>query len=449
MAQMAHISRTVDAPNLRGLFGETNRRANAPAEDVSLAIMFEAPATSSTTTQRAPPPPPSSAAALEAAAAIPLPGNDDDDLDSDALLAGSDDNEAEQEAPPYEEDEEGMDVSDIEEADPPPPRNTVPVGDLLHQGEVEVGPSRAWAPSSLKDGMQPKSVREIAIQCDYGDASLQRRRNYLVAARRRHDRRRREKKKAEKRARDASRHVTHPDAEAAQTAPPRPAANPPSSGGGVGNAPSATTGRKEEAQPAKRARQEPPSKKKEAQKAGTARFSPVRAPAPHLERQPQPNVSSGVTSAPRYKVDFHQSARPTPAPKARDNRVDIVPRRRSAPPKKAPKGKNEPHLNSNTFKMIEAFVNSMSEAFKASRRHDRSPSPQPHCSHDYRSGSRHHSNHHGGRSRFEQEEEEQERGRSRSRGKSRSRSRSRGRSRDRRPPPYRGKGKGRGKGRGK
>ena len=385
----------MDAPDLRGLFGETHRRANAPAEDVSLANVFEAPATSSTAEQRAPPPPPSSAAALDAAAAIPLPGNDDDDLDSDALLAGSDDDEAEEEAPPYEDDEEGMDVSDIEEANHPPPTNTIPVGDLLHDGEVEVGPSRAWAPSSLKDGTQPASVREIAIQCDYGDASLQRRRKYLVSARKRHDRRRREKKKAEKRAREVSQHVTHPDTEAAHPAPHQPAANPPSSGGGGGSVPPATTKRREEAPPAKKARQEPPTKKKEGQKASTARFSPVRAPAPHLEKQPQPNVSSGVTSAPRLKVNFHQSARPAPAPQARDNRVDFVPKRRSAPPRKAPKSQSEPHLNSNTFKMIEAFVNSMSEAFKASRRRERSPSPQPHCSHDYRSGSRHHSDHHG------------------------------------------------------
>ena len=175
-AQLAHIQRTVDAPNLRGLFQENHRRANDPAEDVNLASLFEAPVPSTTASQRAPPVHPSSAAALEAAAAIPLPGNDDD-LDSDALLAGSDNDEADQEAPPYEEDEDGMDVNDLEENDPTLPNNTISVGEILQEGEVEVGPSRAWVSSSLKDGTQPKAVREIGAAMTGKDERRRRRKN--------------------------------------------------------------------------------------------------------------------------------------------------------------------------------------------------------------------------------------------------------------------------------
>ena len=425
----------VNPPALNHLF----RHANSPAT---------ASSSSATDTQRAPHPHPSSAAALDAAAAIPLPGNDDDDLDSDQLLASEE--EAGEDPPPYEDDEEGMDV-DVSE--PPTTNrkwNVSVVKEAPKPGELDVGPSRAWIPTSLKDGTNPTSVREIAIQCDYGGASLARRRKHMIASRRRHDRKRREQVKAEKSsAREAGRQHPHPDAEADQVTPSQPAAALPQPGSGGGPAPLAAPRRGEEKPPAKKAKPGPPSKKKEVRMEEGPRFSPVRAPVPGPEKQVQPSSSSGGSRAPRRQVEFHASTQPNPAPKPGPSRKEEAPRHRyKAPQKRYRSPSHGPHYDSSTAKMIEVFVRGMSEAFRASRGYDRSPSPRQRYSGDYRNGSRHHY-HHDDRASFEREEEEEERGRSGSRRRSRSRSQSRGRSRDRRPPPYRGKGKGRGKGRGK
>ena len=367
----------------------------------------------------------------------------------DRLLAS--DQEADQDPPPYEEDEDGMDVDDVIPPNDIQQRNVFISREAPHEGELDVGPSRQWVPASLKDGTKPTSVREIAIQCDYGRASLARRQKYLIGARRRHDRKRREKSKAEKSsAREDGRLDPHPDAEADRALPSQSAATPSQAGGGGGPAPPATPRQGEAAPPTKKARQGLPSKKKEESKASGSRISPVRAPARQPEVQVQPTSSSGGSQATRRQVDFHPSAQSKPAPKTGRNRADEAPRHHYHAPKKRYHQKSQgPRFDSNTAKMIEVFVKGMSEAFRASRGFDRSPSPQPHHSRDYRSGSRHHSYHQDDRACFEREEEEEERGRSRSRRRSRSRSQSRGRSRDRRPPPYRGKGKGRGKGRGK
>ena len=424
----------VTPPNLQHLFGHANIPAGA------------APS-SATDTQRAPHPHPSSAAALDAAAAVPLPG-DDDDLDSDQLLASEE--EANQDPPPYEEDEDGMDVDDVEPLDIAPKWNVIVVREAPHDGELDVGPSRPWIPTSLKDGTKPATVREIAIQCDKGGASLIRRRKHMIASRRRHDKKRRERAKAEKSSAEEVGHQDpHPDTEAVQVLPPTPVAKPSHTGSSSGSTPLAVSRQSGAAPPAKRAKQGTPSKKKEERKDAGQRFSPVRAPARQPEKQPQPSSSSGGSCAPRRQVEFHTSTQSKPAFKTGQNRKEEAPRHRyHAPQKRHHSSSNGPRFDSSTAKMIEVFVRGMSEAFRASRGFDRSPSPQPHSSRDYRSGSRHHF-HHDDRARFEREEEEEERGRSGSRRRSRSRSQSRGRSRDRRPPPYRGKGKGRGKGRGK
>ena len=433
LASMGKEELVVTPPNLQNLFGHANNPAG------------EGPS-SATVTQRAPHPHPSSAAALDAAASVPLP-DDDDDIDSDRLLAS--DEEAERDPPPYEEDEEGMEVDDAETLDSHPKWNVSIVREAPRDGEFDVGPSRPWIPTSLKDGTTPKNVREIAIQCDYGGASLVRRRRHLIACRRRHDKKRREKEKAEKRAGEDGPQGPHPDTGASQVSPPQPVANFPQTGSGSGQPPRAASSRGGERPPAKRAKQETPTKKKEGRKEAGQRFSPVRAPAQEPEKQPQPSSSSGGSCASKRQVEFHHSTQSKPAPKASQNRKEEAPRQRSyAPQKRRYSSSHEHRFDSSTAKMIEVFVRGMSEAFKASRGFDRSPSPQPHYSGDHRSGSRRHY-HHDDRARFEREEEEEERGDSGSRRRSRSRSRSRGRSRDRRPPPYRGKGKGRGKGRGK
>ena len=433
LASMGKADLVVSPPNLQNLFGS----ANTPAGSAS---------SSATATQRAPHPHPSSAAALDAAAAVPLPDNDDD-LDSDQLLASEE--ETDRDPPPYEEDEDGMDVDDDEPLEIHPKWNVSIIREAPRDGELDVGPSRPWIPASLKDGTKPTNVREIAIQCDYGGASLVRRRRHLIACRRRHDKKRREKSKAEKTsAGEDGQQDPHPDATAQQVSPPQPVANPSTTGSGSGQ-PHAASRRGGEMPPAKRAKQEAPPKKKEGRKEAGQRFSPVRAPAQEPEKRLQPSSSSGGSCAPKRHVDFHSSVQSKPAPKAGQNRKEEAHRQRyHAPKKRQYSSSNEPRFDSNTAKMIEVFVRGMSEAFRASRGFDRSPSPQPHSSRDYRNGSRHHY-HHDDRARFEQEEEEEERGRSGSRRRSRSRSQSRGRSRDRRPPPYRGKGKGRGKGRGK
>ena len=436
LASMGKADLVATPPNLQNLFGH----ANPSAEGASSSV---------TATQRAPHPPPSSAAALDAAAAVPLPDDDDSDLDSDRLLAS--DQEADQDPLPYEDDEEGMDVDDAVPPNDDQKWNVSISREAPHEGELDVGPSRQWTPSSLKDGTKPASVREIAIQCDYGRASLARRRKYLIGARRRHDRRRREKSKADKAsAREDGRLEPHPDAEASHVSPSQSAAGPSQAGSGGGSALPATSRQGEAAPPTKRARQGLPSKKKEERKTTGSSISPVRAPARQPEMQVQSTSSSGGSQAAKRQVDFHPSARTKPAPKASRNWADEAPRHHYYAPQKRHHQKSQgPRFDSNTAKMIEVFVKGMSEAFRASRGFDRSPSPQPHHSRDYRSGSRHHSYHRDDRACFEREEEEEERGRSRSRRRSRSRSQSRGRSRDRRPPPYRGKGKGRGKGRGK
>ena len=437
LASMGRADLVATPPDLSRLY---HGHANTPAGESS---------SSATATQRAPHPDPSSAAALDAAAAVPLP-DQDDDLDSDQLLAS--DEEAGQDPPPYEEDEEGMEVDDAELIDQvkDPKWNVVVVRQAPHDGELDVGPSRPWIPTSLKDGTSPSTVREIAIQCDYGGASLIRRRKHLIACRRRHDKKRREITKAEKKsAREDSLRDPHPDAQAVQAQPSQPAANPPQTGSGSGSAPPAASRQRGEAPPAKKAKQGLPSKKKEERKEPGQRFSPVRAPGPQPEKHAQPASTSGGSRAPRRQVEFHTSTQSKPAPKTGQNRKEEASRHRyHAPQKRNRSPSNSPRFDSNTAKMIEVFVRGMSEAFRASRGFDRSPSPQAHHSRDYRSGSRHHF-HHDDRARFEREEEEEERGRSGSRRRSRSRSQSRGRSRDRRPPPYRGKGKGRGKGRGK
>ena len=434
LASMGKAELVVTPPDLQRLFGH----ANTPAGAVP---------SSATDTQRAPHPPPSSAAALDAAAAVPLPDNDDD-LDSDQLLASEE--EAVQDPPPYEEDEDGMEVDDAETFEPAPKWNVSIVREAPHDGELDVGPSRPWIPASQKDGTPPATVREIAIQCDYGGASLIRRRQHLKASRQRHDKKRREKVKAEKRsAREDSRQDPHPDAQAGQTQPSQPATILSLTGSGSGSAPQAASRQGGEMPPAKKVRQGLPSKKKDDRKEPGRRFSPVRAPAPEPERQAQPSSSSGGSCAPRRQVEFHASTQSKPATKASQNRKEEAPRfRHYAPQKRHHSSSNGPRLDSSTAKMIEVFVRGMSEAFRASRQLDRSPSPRAHYSGDSRNGSRRHY-HHDDRACFEREEEEEERGRSRSRRRSRSRSQSRGRSRDRRPPPYRGKGKGRGKGRGK
>ena len=190
--------------------------------------------------------------------------------------------------------------------------------------------------------------------------------------------------------------------------------------------------------PAKRAKLEQPPKKKEDVKEKGRRFSPVRAPAQHLEKQPQPNTSSGVTVAPRRKVDFVPTKGPrhVSAPKAKDNRDPPAHRPRSqAPPKnQAPHAQvpwdddffkeDSPAFKPEMLKAIEAIVHGINRSYETRRGRDRSPSP--HCSYDHRSRSHHHSRHRGDCARFEREEEEEERGRSRSRGRDRSRSRSRG-----------------------
>ena len=434
LASMGKADLVVTPPDLSNLF----RHANNPAG---------ASTSPGTVTQRAPHPHPSSAAALDAAAAVPLPG-DDDDLDSDQLLASEE--EAANDPPPYEEDEDGMEVDDADLIEEAPKWNVTIIREAPHDGELDVGPSRPWVPTSQKDGTQPSTVREIAIQCDYGGASLIRRRQHLKASRQRHDKKRRERAKAEKQsAREGSQREPHPDAEASQPQPSTTAAPPPQSGGSGGPVPPAASGRGGEAPPAKRARQGLPTKKKEDKGQPGQRFSPVRAPAPEPKKHAQPSSTSGGSRTPKRLVEFHPSTQSKPAPKASQNRKEEAPRyRHNAPQKRHHSSSHGPHLDSSTAKMIEVFVRGMSEAFRASRQLDRSPSPQAHYSGGYRNGSRHHY-HHDDRACFEREEEEEERGRSRSRPRSRSRSQSRGRSRDRRPPPYRGKGKGRGKGRGK
>ena len=431
LASMGKADLVVVPPDLRNLFGH----ANNPAGEI--------PSTA-TVSQRAPHPAPSSAAALDAAAAVPLP--DQDDIDSDELLASDD--EAARDPPPYEEDEDGMEVDDDDLINPAPKWNVIIVREAPHDGELDVGPSRPWIPSSLKDGTNPPTVREIAIQCDYGGASLIKRRKHLKASRQRHDKKRREKTKAEKKsARESSQQVPHPDATASQTPPSQPAASSSQTGSSGGPVPPAASRRREEAPPAKKARQGQPPKKKEDKEQPGRRFSPVRAPAPEPEKHAQPSSSSGGPCTPRRQVDFHHSTQYKPAPKASQSRKEEASRVRHHAPQKRPRSTSYgPRMDSSTAKMIEVFVRGMSEAFRASRQFDRSPSP--HYSGDHRTGSHHHY-HHDDRARFDQEEEEYERGRSGSRRRSRSRSQSRGRSRDRRPPPYRGKGKGRGKGRGK
>ena len=227
LASMGKAELVVTPPDLRNLFGHVNNPAGASSS-------------TATDTQRAPHPHPSSVAALDAAAALPLPGNDDDeDLDSDQLLASEE--ETGEDPPPYEDEEDGMDV-DISE--PPTANrrwNVSVVREAPKEGELDVGPSRAWIPTSQKDGTLPSSVREIAIQCDYGGASLARRRKHMIASRRRHDRKRREATKAEKAsAREAGRQHPHPDAEVDRAGPSQPAANPPQPGSGSGSAPLAT-----------------------------------------------------------------------------------------------------------------------------------------------------------------------------------------------------------------
>ena len=274
----------VNPPALHHLF----RHANSPAE---------ASSSSATDTQRAPHPHPSSAAALDAAAAVPLPGNDDD-LDSDQLLASEE--ETDENPPPYEEDEDGMDVDDMEPPAPIRKWNVSITREAPKQGELDVGPSRPWVPNSQKDGTIPSSVREIAIQCDYGGASLARRRKHMIASRRRHDRKRRELMKAEKSsAREVGRQDPHPDAEADRAGPSQPAAILSQPGSGSGPASLATPRQGGEKPPAKKAKQGLPSKKKEEKKDGGPRFSPVRAPAQQPEKQVQPSSSSGGSRAPR------------------------------------------------------------------------------------------------------------------------------------------------------
>ena len=343
-----------------------------------------------------------------------------------------------------------MDVDDLEPPAPIRKWNVSITREAPKQGELDVGPSRPWVPNSQKDGTTPSSVREIAIQCDYGGASLARRRKHMIASRRRHDRKRRELMKAEKSsAREVGRQDPHPDAEADRAGPSQPAANLSQPGSGSGPASLAALRQGGEKPPAKKAKQGLPSKKKEEKKDGGPRFSPVRAPAQQPEKQVQPSSSSGGSRAPRRQVDFHPSHQPNPAPKTGPSRKEEASRYRcKAPQKRRRSPSHGPRYDSSTAKMIEVFVRGMSEAFRASRGYDRSPSPYSHHSSGYRSGGRHHY-HHDDRASSEREEEEEERGRSGSRRRSRSRSQSRGRSRDRRPPPYRGKGKGRGKGRGK
>ena len=225
---MGKADLVVSPPNLQNLFGS----ANTPAGSAS---------SSATATQRAPHPHPSSAAALDAAAAVPLPGNDDD-LDSDQLLASEE--EAANDPPPYEEDEDGMEVDDADLIEEAPKWNVTIIREAPHDGELDVGPSRPWVPTSQKDGTQPSTIREIAIQCDYGGASLIRRRQHLKASRQRHDKKRRERAKAEKQsAREGSQREPHPDAEASQPRPSTPAVLPPQSGSSGGPVPPATSGR--------------------------------------------------------------------------------------------------------------------------------------------------------------------------------------------------------------
>ena len=146
-------------------------------------------------------------AVLRAAAAVPLPA----DEDSDFLLT-SNANEDDQ-ATSYEDDESGMEVDESTPADFQ--RRTALSYGNLRPGELDVGPSSAWSPASLKDGTPPESIREIGIQCCLGPADLVRRRKYLVGQHRRREKKIKEKKAMEKRSREEEEVAAHPDAEAA------------------------------------------------------------------------------------------------------------------------------------------------------------------------------------------------------------------------------------------
>ena len=429
------------------LFADPRRGANAPV-DVNVDELFSSPAAVPSSSSVPPAviiTPEQVEEALAIASATALPEDDDDDL-----LFGDDGGVDVSDAVLSYDSEDQMDVDhgDSVISSSAQASGTRRVHVPPKAGEVVVEDIRDWTAPSQKDGSLPSSVRDIAIQADFGGASIERHRRYLRASRNRQ----RKRNLAKKRAR------------AGETTPPTPdavALPPPSlrqSGGSLSTslpapaAPAADNSRdREAAPPAKTRKVEEPTKKKELwwQTRKAVRKEKKLASQQTADQVPP---SSGVASTPRRKIQLVKTnsteslrkpeVRP---PKNEDLRITLSSRRQSQSRSRSTARASSIKTPS-TQELVESIVAGLNASLDRRFRR-RSPSPKAHCSH--------HSS--GRRSRFpsgcdevnyrtfydDETEEEDDRSRSRSR------SRSRGRQRQRQPPPSRGKGKGRGKGRGK
>ena len=314
-------------------------------------------------------------------------------------------------------------------------------------GEVVVGEIRDWTPVSQKDGPLPSTVRDIGVQADFGGASIERHRRYLRASR----------------SRQRKKNLAKKCAMASETTPPTPdALAPPSSSlrqpGGASStslpapvAPAADNSRDRGGSPPEKARkvEKPPKKKEqwwEIRKA--ARKEKKLASQQAADQIPS---GSGAASTPRRKIQIVKSIssgssrKPEVHPiKPEDLRISLASRRQSSSRSRSTSKRDTSISSRSTQQLVESIVAGLNASLDRRFRR-KSPSPQPHCSHQSS----------GRRSRYPSyvdeatyrtfydvsTEDEEDR--------SRSRSRSRGRSRQRQPPPSRGKGKGKGKGRGK